>query len=135
MTLMLGRQDIVVQTHGLGRLPALDICARAILLHWRGAVFQSGATAQVYVGYGAIPWGREHEIFVYRDRDALDNWEEFEAHAGNANTMIYLLAYDETQVTVVVDDATAREMAPLILAMQRSIWNMSTQLYPLEKAA
>ena len=132
---MIGRDDIVLRTCGLGRLRALDICAQTIRLQWRNAIFQNGTSAKVYDRYGAVPWGSEPEIFVYRDRAALDHWDEFEAHPDNANTMIYLLAYEESQITVVVDDATAKEMAALLSAMRRAIRTMLMQLSPLERAA
>lgn len=132
---MIGGDDIILSTHGLGRLRALDLCARVVLLFWKNAVFQSGATAKTYRSYAEIPLASETELLIYRDHAALERWERFESDLGNTNTMIHLLAYEDAQITMVVDEARAADIKGLLKAIKGALLHTSIQLMPLERAA
>jgi hypothetical protein len=71
---MIGGEDIVLPTLTLDRTIAMDVCTRAIVRRWPGAVIQSGTTAEIYPRYQSVPFADEREIMIYRDQEALDSW-------------------------------------------------------------
>ncbi len=94
----IGGDDIVI-AHSADGL-ALDVAVRMFRYFWRGACFENSDTGEVYSDYAAIPFGQLRELFIYRDRAALDAW-----NAGNAppGCMVGLIV-DPGELTIVVDD-------------------------------
>jgi len=128
---MIGGHDIVLPTRGIGRSTALDVCLKITVRHWKQAVIQSGTTGEIYNGYGRVPFGKETELMVYRDRASLHSWETLGADEENRNTMVHLLAYTETQLTVVVDDLQATVMWRLLGDIRGAIRDM-VDVRPIE---
>ena len=124
---MIGGVDIIFQTN-LGTADALDLCARAIVTHWRGALVQDAITAKLYTRYPEVPFGNSPEFMIYRDDAAFKSWEELEADPSNENTMIHLLSYRDGQVTVVVDDAAAAEMRGILETIRGYLRDCSTRM-------
>lgn len=118
---MIGGRDIILPTGGLDRSAALDVCLKVALKHWKHAVIQSGESGVLYDGYGRVPLGKETELLIYRDRESFKSWDTVGAHPENWNTMVHLLAYTDTQLTVVVDDLQAADMWRLLRDMRKAI--------------
>lgn len=110
---MIGRVDINFPTN-LPPAEVLDVCARVAAERWPVAVFEDAESGDVYDSYFRVPFGRLRELFVYRDTNAYDSWEERGADASNANTMVHLLCYRTGRMTVVVDDPRQPEMGLLL---------------------
>lgn len=135
---MIGGEDVVLPTLDLDRVVATDVCVRAIIRRWPRAVIQSGTTAEIYPRYQSVPFGEEREIMIYRDRHALESWDELESHPTNHNTMVHLLAYGDGKMTIVVDDANAEEMRLLLEEIRRAMRNtprVSTEAPDSERRA
>jgi hypothetical protein len=122
---MIGGADVVLEYPGVLRASGgLDIASRHVAARWPAAVFQDGASGEIFASYSSIPFGHLTELFIYRDAMALESWTKFGADAGNANAMVHLIA-DEVALTVVVDDPTdatiqsiVREVSDLLTGSQ-----------------
>jgi hypothetical protein len=98
---MIGGIDVRLKT-AAGR-QALEAAVRAIRQMWPKAVFENAATGERYGYFDQIPFGQIDEIFVYRDDEVSEKWDEKGAIPETANTMIHVL-YDEGLITVVIDE-------------------------------
>ena len=130
---MIGGHDKLFKTH-ISPAMTLDTCARAIWTHWPQAVFQDAATGRRYEAYSRIPFAQISELFVYQDENSFISWEALGADPSNCNMMVHLLCADH-DLTVVVDDPNAHEMAALLSSLEKSLRDKSFCLRHLEKAA
>jgi hypothetical protein len=124
---MIGGVDVIFRTK---REPAaaLELCARVVMRRWRSAVVQDATTGMIYSRYSAVPFAASPEIMIYRDRAALNRWEELGADPSNENTMVHLLSHKAGQVTVVVDNVEAREMQSILETIRRSLQDQSIRM-------
>jgi len=100
------------------RLPeALDAAARAILRRWRRAVLQSG-DGTVFATLADVPLSVAAELFIYRDRVSLDDWEVHGATSENVTTMIHLLVNGDG-LTLVVGDPDEPVAAGVLRELER----------------
>jgi hypothetical protein len=123
---MIGGVDIVVRTK---REPpeALERCTRAVMRHWHSAVVQDAITGTIYP-YSAVPFAASPEFMIYRDRAALNSWEELGADPSNENTMVHLLSHKTGQVTVVVDDPMTDPMPSILETLEHSLRDQSVRM-------
>ncbi len=98
---MIGGVDISIPTRA-GKW-SMEVAVRAIRQHWARAVFENGLTGDRYDHFWEVPFGEIEELFVYRDAQAADAWEEHGAIPEFTNTMVHLLADDGT-ITAVIDE-------------------------------
>lgn len=98
---MIGGVDVRIPTSA-GR-QAMEVAVRAVRQAWPRSVFENGRTGDRYDRFQQIPFGRMEELFVYRDADAENRWNEKGAVPELANTMIHLL-HDQGLITVVIDN-------------------------------
>jgi hypothetical protein len=72
---MIGGADVILEYPGVLRASGgLDIAARHFASRWPVAVFQDGASGQIFTTYSSIPFGRLTEMFIYRDARAGRSW-------------------------------------------------------------
>jgi hypothetical protein len=102
---MIGGEDVVIPLHRTDKADALESAVRALTSYWHSAVFEDGLTGQRYMTFSAIPFGRAHELLVYRDEAALQSWEALGATPSTEGTMVHIIA-QEAAMTLVVDDAS-----------------------------
>jgi hypothetical protein len=117
---MIGGVDVVFETQ-VERAVALELCARLIMSRWPGAVLENALTTERYAGVAEIPFAHVSELMVYRDQAAFESWQRLGADPANANTMVHLLAYEEGELTAVVDDPVALEMRALLEEMTKGL--------------
>lgn len=118
---MIGGFDIRIATEA-GE-SALLAAYRAILQFWDHPVVENASTGGRYEGaFFDIPFDYLEEIFVYRDSNSADLWDEEGAVEGVQNTMIHLIA-EPRLTTVVVDDPTDPEMSEVIAAIRSNLAN------------
>ena len=98
---MIGGTDVPIPTRAGDW--SMEVAVRAIRQHWPRAVFENGLTGDRYDQFLEVPFGAIEEIFVYRDAEAADAWDEHGAIPELSNTMIHLLADDGT-ITAVIDE-------------------------------
>ena len=95
------------------RLPeALDSAVHAIFRRWRSAVIQAGDGA-VFLTLSEVPLATASELFVYRDRASLRDWDANGGTPENATSMIHLLVNREG-LTIVVGDPQERVAAGVL---------------------
>lgn len=82
---------------------SLEVAVRAIRQLWPFAVFEHGETGERYDYFWQIPFGTVDELFVYRNANAADMWDERGAIPETCNSMIHLL-YDDGLVSIVIDE-------------------------------
>jgi hypothetical protein len=129
---MIGGTDIPFETR-LGS-QALDSAARAALLIWRSATFENGEDGTKYDRYEQVPFGHIFELFVYRDKQIEQRWDEEGAVTGLEDTMIHLIL-SPGRLTAVVDDPDSREMGGILRAIESSLWDVSAMTAPFERNA
>lgn len=112
---MIGGSDVFFDNR-LGT-SALVVGVRAILVFWKQAVFENGDDGTKYERFADIPFGTFSELFVYRDQDISNRWEEEGAVPGLEDTMIHLVQSPGT-MTVVVDDPDSPEMKAILFEIQ-----------------
>ena len=101
---MIGGIDVEIPTKR--GLSSLEIAVRTIRGRLPLAEFENGITGDRYHEFQQIPFGEIEEIFVYTDRDSAERWDDDGATSVNFNTMIHLVADEET-LTLVVDERNA----------------------------
>jgi hypothetical protein len=72
------------------------------LREWPRAVFEDATTGVVYDSYESLPFRDLTELFVYRDREVAQSWDEHGAIPALVNTMLHLLGCPE-ELTAVAD--------------------------------
>lgn len=97
---MIGGIDVRIPT--LAGRQALEIAVRAVRQAWPKSAFENGRTGDRYDHFQRIPFGQMEEMFVYRDSEIADRWNDQGAVAELSNTMIHIL-YDEGSITAVID--------------------------------
>jgi hypothetical protein len=110
---MIGGEDVVIPLHSTGRAEALESAVRSLSSYWDSAVFEDAITGQRYDTFSAIPFGRCHELLVYRDEAALQEWEALGATPSTEGTMVHFIA-EKAAVTLVVDDTRDAMTAAVI---------------------
>ena len=110
---MIGGIDITIPTFA-GPM-AIDLATRHLRMRWPNAVFEDAVNGTLFSKYADLPFRFLREIFVYRDEDARQKWDELGADPSHANTMVHLLVSSST-LTVVVDslDANMKEVVDAI---------------------
>jgi hypothetical protein len=98
---MIGGMDIRIATNA-GAV-SLEAAVRAVRQCWPVAEFENGITGERYHEFFQIPFGQIEEIFIYKDRDSADHWDELGAVPELCNSMIHLII-DPGLITVVVDE-------------------------------
>ena len=114
---MIGGIDIRLPSRA-GR-ESVEVAALALRQLWPRAVFEHGETGERYAHFGQIAFGDVRELFVYRDCEAADVWDEKGAIPEVANTMVHIL-HDEGLITAVVDERNA-EMNAIIDAIRSGL--------------
>jgi hypothetical protein len=99
----MGGEDVVIPLVATDRAEALESVVRSLSRYWDAAVFQDGGNGQRYETFSAIPFGRSHELLVYRDEAAFQDWEALGATPSTEGTMVHVIA-QEAAVTLVVDN-------------------------------
>lgn len=115
---MIGGTDICIPTRA--RTTALDVCVRVIRRAWPHAVFEDAVTGAVTERYEALSFRRLSELFVYRDRQIADAWEEAGAIPSLKNTMIHLLI-SPTELTVVLDDPNSPPVSEIVASIKSGL--------------
>ena len=134
---MIGGVDVNFPTD-LPSARALDVAVRAVRLHWKNAVFQSGSTGLLLDRYASIPFAQLNEVFVYRDEAAFASWARLGADPSHDNQMIHLASRREGRLTAVVDDDEAAAMCNVLQSIgdalrDRSV--LSPRFTPVREAA
>ena len=101
---MVGGIDIQIATKR--GTSSMEIAVRTIGERWQPAEFENGITGDRYHEFRQIPFGEIEEIFVYADHDSVERWDTEGATPANSNTMIHLVADEET-LTLVIDERNA----------------------------
>jgi hypothetical protein len=126
---MIGGIDIQIPT--LAGESSLIAAARAIRQYWPNCTFENGSTGVRYESYWLTPFDLLDEVFVYRDAEAADVWDEEGAIPNVYNSMIHLIS-EPGLVTVVVDDLDDAGMKKLVnaisSALRNDILNMPVEL-------
>ena len=126
---MIGGIDVRIPTAaGPG---AVDVAVRAVRQKWGQSVYENGSTGERYNSYQEIPFGDVEELFVYRDSQAADLWDEHGAIPEAYNTMIHLI-HDDGLLTVVIDELTP-EMKTITNAIRSGLQDPIH--YVMEEAA
>jgi len=113
-------------------LKSLEVAVRAVRQQWPRAAFENGNTGERYERFSEIPFGDVEELFVYRDADAAEVWNDKGAIPEVSNTMIHLLQ-DEGLITAVIDEQTP-EMETIINAIRSGLGDSILSLYAMEAA-
>ncbi len=100
-------------------LRSIEVAVRALRQYWPHAVVENGDSGERYGSLSQIPFGDVRELFVYRDGDAADLWDERGAIPEAANTMIHLL-YDDGLITAVIDERNP-EMEVILEAIRSEL--------------
>ncbi len=114
---MIGGIDIRIPNRAGQESVEAAVCA--IRQMWPRAVFENGNTAEYYGHFWQIPFGYVDELFVYRDANAADLWEENGAIPAAANLMVHVI-YDEALITVVIDTLT-EEMEAIVESIKSAL--------------
>jgi hypothetical protein len=125
---MIGGIDIQIPTYG--GASSIEVAVRTIRQQWPQAVFENGLTGERYDHFRQIPFGDIEEIFVYRDRNAADLWDQEGSIPATQNTMIHLLA-DADLITAVVDErdpAMEEILAGITMALRDEILCIPAEL-------
>ena len=110
---MIGGEDVVIPLVGTDRAEALESVVRSLCRYWDSAIFQDGSNGLRYETFSSIPFGRAHELLVYKNEAAFRDWENLGATPSTEGTMVHVIA-QETAVTLVVDDASDSMTATLV---------------------
>ena len=126
---MIGGTDVSIPTRA--GITALDVCVRVIRRAWPESVFEDAVTGAISERYEALSFRRLSELFVYRDRQVADDWEEAGAIPSLKNTMIHLLI-SPTELTVVVDDPNLPPVSYIValikVGLRMDILNLAAKL-------
>lgn len=100
---MIGGYDIVFESNADPE-DALRTAYRLLAYLWPHAVVEDGVTGELLsAGTPFDAFSGRSAIMVYRDSDARDSWDAYEAEPINHNTMIHVLA-GPGGATLVVDN-------------------------------
>jgi hypothetical protein len=102
---MIGGIDIDLLSRAGDR--SVEVAVRAVRQYWPLAVYENPETADRYEFFSEIPFRGLSELFIYRDSQSADEWDEHGAVPRLANTMIHVIA-DADRLTIVVDDKNAQ---------------------------
>lgn len=83
-------------------LDSIEVAVRAIRQVWPQALIEHGDTGELYSNFWDVPFGEVNELFVYRDHNAADIWNEKGAILEVYNTMIHIV-YDDGLITLIID--------------------------------
>ncbi|MBI2190658.1 MAG: hypothetical protein HYU36_01580 [Planctomycetes bacterium] len=126
---MIGGTDRVIPTKA--GVTALDVCVRVILREWPKAVFEDATTGVVYPSYESLSFRDLTELFVYRDQEIAQSWNEHGAIPALANTMIHLLGRKD-ELTLVADSfesgPVSRIFQSIEAGLRMDILNLPAQL-------
>lgn len=114
---MIGGIDVHLPT--LAGTSSIEVAVRAIRQRWPRATFENGVTGDRYDQFEQVPFGQIEELFVYRDCELADRWEEEGAVPELSNTMIHLIL-DDDLLTVVVDERNM-EMEEMLTSIKSGL--------------
>jgi hypothetical protein len=126
---MIGGTDVTMPT--LAGPSAIDLAVRLVRMRWPRAVFEDAINGTVFRKYADLPFRYLREIFVYRDEDARQTWDDLGADPSHANTMVHLLISSSTLTVVVdsLDDANMKEVVDAIASgLRTDILTMTAQM-------
>ena len=126
---MIGGTDVTIPT--FAGPSAIDLAVRLVRMRWPRAVFEDAINGTVFRKYADLPFRYLREIFVYRDEDARQKWDELGADPSHANTMVHLLISSSTLTVVVdsLDDANMKEVVDAIASgLRTDILTMTAQM-------
>jgi hypothetical protein len=115
---MIGGTDRVIPTKA--GITALDVCVRVILREWPQAVFEDATSGVIYRTYDSLPFRDIKELFVYRDRDFAQRWDEHGATPELANTMVHLLGRPD-DLTVVADSFASGSVRRILQSIEAAL--------------
>lgn len=101
---MMGGIDISLPTRAGDE--SIEVAVRALRQRWPHAVFENSDTGERYDRFWQVPFGQIDELFVYRNEEQANQWDEHGAIPELKNTMIHLMA-DNGLITVVIDERDA----------------------------
>jgi hypothetical protein len=84
--------------HGAPSPEGMELAARMVVRRWPKAMFQT--VESTYSALADVPFGTTHDLFIYRDLEALLRWDTSE----NPNDMIELFRSHDGLTVVVGDD-------------------------------
>jgi hypothetical protein len=113
-------------------LDSLEVAVRAVRQLWPLVAFENGNTGERYESFWDIPFREVEELFVYRDSDVAEVWNDKGAVPEVNNTMIHLL-YEEGLITAVIDERT-REMETILNAIRSGLDDTIHSISALEAA-
>jgi len=87
---------------------------------WPHAVFEDAESGKVYERYVDLGLRYRHEILVYRDRKALEQWDELGAEDSLIGTMIHLLL-GASDITIVVDSSPPPQIQAYIKSVDDAL--------------
>jgi hypothetical protein len=125
---MIGGTDVILPVRS--GVPATDVIFRTVRRHWPNFVYQDADDESAPFVAHTGPWLPEpagREFFIYRDEQAARGWDEHGATAENANTMLYVLLGEASNLssglgslTIVCGELTG-EIAVLLEAIARGL--------------
>jgi hypothetical protein len=119
---MIGGEDFIIPVT-TGPL-ALELAVRAVHSTWPQAVFEDAETGRRFPKMASIPFTKCKEIFIYKDAQAADQWEELGADKTLIDTMIHLMI-SSGSLTVVVDHNPSKSMKSLVAQIKEAVGRKS----------
>ena len=129
---MIGGTDLHFPTTA-ARDRAVEVSVRAVKAHWNESVFENGTTGEKYDHFFQIPFGRVTEIFVYKNPQYSQRWDDEGAIDELSDTMVHII-FTANFLSVVVDSPDSSEVQPIIRGIQQGLQCDIHNIQPLEAA-
>jgi hypothetical protein len=115
---MIGGTDISIPV--ADEAAALEAAVRRVRRGWPEALIQGADAERPFESFAAVPFGRERELMVFRDRESYRSWQTLGADESNQHSMLHFIAY-EGALTVVVDSLEDAPTAALVTDIRAAV--------------
>lgn len=115
---MIGGTDITIETNAGSA--AVETAVRLLQQRWPQAVFEDARTGAKRGRCFVLSGTGDEEVFVYRDEDIAQEWDDKGADPELANTMLHLLL-KEGILTIVLDDPSDPFMIEYLESLRNAL--------------
>ena len=99
---------------------------------WPEALIQGADAERPFESFAAVPFGRERELMVFRDRESYRSWQTLGADESNQHSMLHFIA-DEGALTIVVDNLEDAPTAALVTDIRAAVTSGAPFAFPVSR--